>query len=304
MSYAVEYINCKICGSDQPKFLGFRGNLEYMDAPRLNPSQEHMATAVVKCRKCGFVYTNPKIIVSAEKEPCFYKEPERYYSSVCSDPLKVFDKALNLIQRFSNKMGRLLDVGAGKGEFLAAAKMQGWEVFGVEPSLNFVRYAKEKYGVDIRNSSLEEANFPDNFFDAVALNMVLEHIEDPHSMFSAIHRVLKADGLLYIEAPNMSSGLLKIINFYYRLTRRGWSPLLSPLHPPYHCYGYQASSLRMLCRMNNFAVKKIFIFGIGLRGFRSFGNNSKFKGILRIILARTLGAINRGDILIAIANKK
>lgn len=304
MSYSVEYIDCKICGSDEPKFLGFRGNLEYMGAPGLNPGQEHMATAVVRCRNCGFVYTNPRIIVSAQGEPGFYKDPQMYCSSMCADPLKVFNQALNLIERSCRKKGRLLDVGAGKGEFLAAAKMQGWEAFGVEPSLNFVRYAKERYGLDIQNSSLDKAGFPDNFFDAVTLNMVLEHIEDPRGLFSAIRRVLKNDGVLYIEAPNTDSGLLKIINLYYRLTGREWSPLLSPLHPPYHCYGYQPSCLKRLCRMNNFAVKKVFIFGIGLRGFRSFGGGNKFKEWLRVALARLLGLINKGDILVVIAAKR
>lgn len=304
MGYSVEYITCKICGSDTPKFLGFRGNLEYMGAPKLKPEQERMSTAVVKCRNCGFIYTNYKIMLPLNESLSFYNEPKDYLSSVCQDPLELFNNTLNLIERFVRHRGKLLDVGSGKGEFLAAARKRGWEVFGVEPSGNFVRYAKEKYGLDIQNSNLDEASFPEKFFDAVTLNMVLEHIENPHALLSVIHKILKKGGLLYIEVPNMDSMLLKLIKIYYRLTKRDWSPHLSPLHYPYHCYGYNRSSLKLLCEKNRFMIKKFFIFGIGLRGFRSYSGINKFQAGMRGLLAKFLGWVRQGDILLALAVKK
>jgi SAM-dependent methyltransferase len=302
MSYAVEYINCKICGSDCPRFLGTRGNLEYMDAPELTVSQEHIVTSVVKCRKCGFIYANPMVMLPQELRSSFYDKPEEYHSSICRDELRVFNRSLNLIEKFADGRGKLLDVGSGKGEFLAAAKMRGWEVFGVEPALGFVRCARQKFGLDIQNSTLEEASFPENYFDAVTLNMTLEHIDNPHSLLSAIYRVLKKGGILYIEVPNMDSMLLKLIKLYFRLTERDWSPHISPLHYPYHCCGYTRFSVKLLCEMNKFVIRKFFIFGIGLRGFRPCPG-SKFIAKTKSILAGIFGLINQGDILIAVAAK-
>ncbi len=303
MSYPVEYMNCRICGSDSPKFLGFRGNLEYMGAPKSLAGKEHMVTSVVKCKRCGFVYTNPKIILPAEQRCSFYNDPEKYHSSICPDSREMFNKTLNLMERFNRQKGRLLDVGTGKAEFLAAARKRGWQVSGVEPSGNFVQYTKEKFGLQVQNSTLEEANFPEDYFDAVTLNMVLEHIDQPHSLLSTIYKILKKDGLLYIEVPNMDSMLLKLIKIYYMFTGKDWSPHLSPLHYPYHCYGYGRSALRALCQRNGFTIKKFFIFGIGLRGFRPYAGRNKFKEKARNILANFFGLVNQGDILIAVALK-
>jgi len=303
MSYTVEYISCRVCASDNTKFLGIRGNLEYWGAPALADNREHIVTNVVKCRQCGFVYTNPRIALSLERGYDFYNDSEEYLSSVSHDPLRIFDKTLDLIERFTKHKGRLLDIGAGKGEFLAAAKKRGWEAFGIEPSQKFVKYAKEKYGIAIQQSYPEEAVFSENFFDVVTLSMVLEHVEDPHKLLMIISKILKENGLLYIEVPNMNSGLLKIINLYYRLKGKGWSPFLSPLHPPYHCYGYQKSSLIKLCGLNNFRVKKFFVKGIGLRGFRFCGTDNKLKQGIICLLARAMSWLKQGDILIALASK-
>lgn len=304
MSYSVEYINCKICSSNNPKFLGTRGNLEYIGAPKLSAGEEHMVTCVVKCRRCGFIYSNPKIMLPEELRFNFYNEPEKYHSSICRDSLKIFNRTLDLIERFSGVRGKLLDVGTGKGEFLAAAKARGWDVFGVEPSENFVKYANTKFGLNIQNSTLEEAKFSENFFDVITLNMVLEHIDNPHSLLSAIQRILKRRGLLYIEVPNMDSMMLKLIRFYFCLIKKDWSPHISPLHYPYHCYGYGHPSLNLLCEMNKFMIKRFFILGIGLRGFRPYITDNKFKAKIRDILAGFFGLISQGDILIAVATKK
>lgn len=305
MSYPVEYINCRICGNDRPKFLGLRGNLEYMNAPKLAPNQEHMVTNVVKCRKCGFVYTNPLIVILPEIKASFYNEPKEYNASIHdSDPLKVFNRSLDLIEKSVQQKGRLLDIGSGKGEFLAAAKIKGWETFGVELSKKFTNYANTKYGVNVENIEFEKMDFPDNYFDVVTLNMVLEHIDNPHDLMVKINKILKQKGVLYIEVPNMNSWLLKIINLCYKFQGKNWSSLVSPLHHPFHCYGYQSFSLSLLCKMNNFRIKKILILGIGLRGFYHDRDLGTFKIFIRNLLANIFSWINKGDILIAITRKE
>ena len=45
--------------------------------------------------------------------------------------------------------------------------------------------------------------FKDNSFDGVVIQAVLEHVVDPVRCVSEIHRVLKADGLVYAETPFM-----------------------------------------------------------------------------------------------------
>ncbi len=45
--------------------------------------------------------------------------------------------------------------------------------------------------------------FEDESFDAVVAQAVLEHVADPYRCVDEIHRVLKADGLVYAETPFM-----------------------------------------------------------------------------------------------------
>lgn len=295
-------MNCKICSSDKAKFLGVRGNQEYFGAPKLADNQEHKVANIFRCNRCGFVYTDSAVSYSGSEKD-YYNNTEKYISSISDDPFRIFYETLGLIENFTSHTGKLLDIGAAKGEFLAAAKKRGWEVFGVEPSQNFVRYAAEKYGINVINSSLMESTFPENFFDVIALNMVLEHIDDPQSLFSIIKKILKEDGLLYIEVPNMDSGLLKIISLYYRINGKNWAPFLSPFHPPYHCYGYQKTSLKHLCSISGFKIKKIFIKEIGLRGFCFKARADKLSKCMITILAHLMGWIGQGDILIALAVK-
>ena len=297
--YNVEYINCKVCGRDMPQFLGVRGNREYTGAKNKGGSQEHMATNVVKCKKCSFVYTNPLIISKTE----IYDDPSDYFPSSAANPERLFKSMLNLVEKYAKK-GRMLDVGCGKGEFLHTSKKKGWEAYGLEPSLNLARFGLEKYGLNVISTPLKDAGYPDCFFDVVVLNMVLEHVDDPKEFLGEIRRVLKKDGLLFIEVPNMDSLMLKMATLYFRLKGREWSPLLSPLHHPFHCYGYNNSSLRYLLNSQGFDIKRGFTRDSSLRGFRSNSEGTRFEKFVRSVVTKISGAIGKGDVMIAIAQKK
>lgn len=301
MSYEVQYINCKICGSDMPKILGLRGNLEYSGAFMLESQEEHIVTNVVRCRKCGFVYTNPLILSNPKK---MYDNAQEYKPSADGiDPKLLFNISLGLIEKYSVK-GKLLDIGCGKGEFLALAKERGWQAYGVEPSGSFANYAFEKYNSDIKRNILEYADFGDSFFDAVTMNMVLEHLDNPKATIAQVNKLLKKGGILFIEVPNMDSLMLKFASIYFRLKKKEWSPFLSPLHYPYHCYGYNVSSLRYLLESFNFEIKKVLVTSITLRGMRHRSSVGLFERMSCRLLSEFCGFLGKGDILTVIATKK
>ena len=82
------------------------------------------------------------------------------------------------------------------------AKKNGWEVYGVEPSKNFVLYANEKLELNVELGTLEKANFPKNFFDAVVHFDLISHLFSPSETFKSINRVLKPGGLHYFRTGN------------------------------------------------------------------------------------------------------
>ena len=62
--------------------------------------------------------------------------------------------------------------------------------------------------------------FPDDFFDCVILQAVLEHVVDPFRCVQEVHRVLKNDGLVYAETPFMQQVHMGRYDFH-RFTHLG-----------------------------------------------------------------------------------
>ena len=98
--------------------------------------------------------------------------------------------------------GRLLDIGAGYGQFLHHARPFFSDVTGTEVSESAVALAKEKYGLLLLAGQVEELDLPPQSFDTITLFHVLEHVPDPGKLVSRCHDLLRAQGILVIAVPN------------------------------------------------------------------------------------------------------
>lgn len=104
---------------------------------------------------------------------------------------------------------RLLDVGCGNGSYTIELAARFDEAVGVEIEpgrLNDFRQRLESLGcppnLSVYEMSAEELVFPDEHFDVVTAIEVIEHIVDPERAAQEIYRVLRADGVFLITAPN------------------------------------------------------------------------------------------------------
>ena len=141
--------------------------------------------------------------------------------------------------------GNLLDVGCGGGSYLYRVKSWGWNAYGVEPSAAGAAQGRS-LGLNVFQGHIEEAAFPDSFFDVVRLNHVLEHLTDPSRTFCEIKRILKPDGLVYLTVPNTLS-----LNFW--LFGQNWYGLDAPRHVISYC----PRALRFLCDATGFEIVEI-----------------------------------------------
>jgi ubiquinone/menaquinone biosynthesis C-methylase UbiE len=75
-------------------------------------------------------------------------------------------------------------VGCGRGEILWAARENGWEFEGVDPSAAHLDWARKHLGIEGRLGNIEQIGFPAEHFDAVIMSAVLETcmIRWPHSV--------------------------------------------------------------------------------------------------------------------------
>lgn len=117
---------------------------------------------------------------------------------------------------------RLLDIGCGSGKFLVSAREAGWQVSGIEPDPEAADTTRQ-LGVDVLVGTAELLDRESECFDVITISHVIEHVHDPKKLLEDIYRLLKPNGVLYIETPNIDSQ-------WSNLFRKNWRGLETPRH--------------------------------------------------------------------------
>jgi 2-polyprenyl-3-methyl-5-hydroxy-6-metoxy-1,4-benzoquinol methylase len=138
---------------------------------------------------------------------------------------------------------RLLDIGCGRGTFLAEMRQAGWDVQGIEPDSSAAAAARSN-GIPVVNAPLDKATLALNSFDAVTMNHVIEHFHDPIEALQVAHGLLKSGGVLWIATPNLASR-------GHALFGRDWIGL----DPPRHLVLFTRSSLARAVAATGFALE-------------------------------------------------
>jgi SAM-dependent methyltransferase len=129
-----------------------------------------------------------------------------------------------LLARYGVPAGRVLDVGSGFGFFLRALEEAGYEPYGLEVSEYARDRAREYTSAPIVTQTAEsEFPFDENYFDAVTMFDVIEHVADYRSMLAECKRTLRPGGRILIATPSAHS----IARF---LLGRRWSWHKDPTH--------------------------------------------------------------------------
>ncbi len=108
---------------------------------------------------------------------------------------------VRLINGYAKKNKTLLDVGAGTGDFLLAARRDGWSVDGVEPNQDARLRSREKK-MELRR---DMDDLPKREFQVITLWHVLEHLPDLENQIERLRWHLEDKGTLIIAVPNYKS---------------------------------------------------------------------------------------------------
>ena len=147
---------------------------------------------------------------SLEKLPSYYESED--YISHTDGKRSLFERMYHLIKNVAlkNKVklintqsqkGKLLDIGAGTGDFLVVAKNDGWQTTGIEPSAKAKTIALNKAVSFADNLS----DLEDHSFDVITMWHVLEHVPNLDEYLSELQRLLKPTGTILIAVPNFKS---------------------------------------------------------------------------------------------------
>ncbi len=94
-----------------------------------------------------------------------------------------------------------MDIGAAAGIFLNCAKERGWKIEGTELSRQCINYAKNTFGIELKQGMLEDLKLEVGIYDVVTMLQSIEHLPDLISDLRKVYSALKEDGILYITAP-------------------------------------------------------------------------------------------------------
>jgi 2-polyprenyl-3-methyl-5-hydroxy-6-metoxy-1,4-benzoquinol methylase len=164
---------------------------------------------------------------------------EKLYHFIKNIALK---NKLNLINSHQPNKGRILDIGAGTGDFLSVAKKDGWQTIGVEPSTKAKSIAINK-GVSFVELTTELEN---NSFDVISMWHVLEHVPHLDKQINELKRLLKPTGTLIIAVPNFKSFDAK----YYG---KFWAAFDVPIH----FWHFSKTAIKLLFEKEKMKLEKV-----------------------------------------------
>lgn len=141
----------------------------------------------------------------------------------------------------------LLDVGCASGSktgiYAAFLGVPMARVKGIEPQEKYAALAREKFEVHCVDIEKETFPFPDEAFDLVVCNQVLEHLKNIYLPLKEMDRVVKAGGYLLIGVPNLAG-------LYNRLLLLlGRQPLAVAIDGP-HVRGFAHSAFLAFLKQN------------------------------------------------------
>jgi SAM-dependent methyltransferase len=205
---------------------------------------------IVQCNSCELMFLSP---MYSDDELCAMY-PNDYYAYQSNVTPKRWKEILKTVLFFPGRTrdpeflqpGKMLDLGCGSGRFLFSMRSMGWDTYGVEINSSAAELGRKIAGLNIVSGTLNEARFPDEFFDYVRANHSFEHLSCPNEVLKEIRRILKPDGKLFIGVPNVNS-----VNA--RLFQRYWWYLGAPVHP----FTYSTETLKKLLTKHGFSAERV-----------------------------------------------
>lgn len=163
-----------------------------------------------------------------------------------------------LVKRFADKISdaklRVLDVGSGPGLFLEQVKRAGFEGVGIELNERAVEESKKRFGIEVHHGTLETISFESASFDIVTLWDLFEHVSDPRGLLNGVTQVIKPEGFLFIETPNVNSLLDRAVIALSRLGIKGPAIMFYGLH---HLTLWNPKTLTNILNETGFRVREI-----------------------------------------------
>ncbi|MCX6355702.1 MAG: class I SAM-dependent methyltransferase [Candidatus Aureabacteria bacterium] len=214
-------VPCPLCGATAYE--------PWARGPDFEHYTSHDEFTFVRCRHCGLLYLNPR----PELSELHRIYPPHYRSYHFEKPVMTF-KVRSFLERYKVRLlNRLLpdkadivDVGCGGPGFLERLRRHGrpgWRLWGNDINPEILAEL-EKRGFLPLPGRFEELDRPAGSFDAIFFKQVLEHFESPRTALVQAARLLRQNGIVVIETPNIDAWDARLFK------KRYWSGYHIPRH--------------------------------------------------------------------------
>ena len=178
---------------------------------------------------------------------------------------------------------RVLEIGCGAGGFLNNLKEE-IEYWGLEPNAEVLKVSADRMHKTFNGIYKDfEDEIPNDYFDLVICNDVIEHMTDHEYFFASIYKKIKKDGFLIGSVPNVRF----IMHLKEMLIQQDWHYKKHGILDETHFRFFTLKSLRRSLQHHGFRVNKLsgirpvksrkMMFVYYLLNILSFGKNRDIK---------------------------
>lgn len=195
-------MNCPICkGKEKQQLYRLCDNMKVM-----GDNFPETPAFISKCESCGLLYMDTE--ATQADFLSYYKHgavAPKYYDMFGKDATDDYYEHLEeLIKPYINDNSRILDIAGAWGELAGFLSERGiTDITVLDPNEQCIENVK-KIGVKaVASDSTNMKRDVNDRYDMIILNHTLEHILDVESTMKNISGVLREDGYLFIEIPDV-----------------------------------------------------------------------------------------------------
>src|SRR3954465_14968514 len=164
---------------------------------RLAASASYLLLRCPNCKSAALASDGPGDAPEALYGQGTYRAGATRLDPLIESTRRLIDRDRMRFTRGIEPGGRVFEIGAGDGRFLAALQRAGYHAAGIEPAGAYAAQARSR-GLDVEQQGAEELSRAPASQDAVILWHVLEHLHDPAALVRRIRDWLAPGGKLIV----------------------------------------------------------------------------------------------------------
>jgi 2-polyprenyl-3-methyl-5-hydroxy-6-metoxy-1,4-benzoquinol methylase len=214
---------------------------------------------IYECGRCGLRFRKPP---SRDEIEAYYGasyhdkmvggEQDQHRESV--HRLENEDR-IQYLRRFRSG-GKVLDIGCSVGHFASQLRAAGFDAHGSDISAYACGKAAETLGADrVFAGPVESfAERLEQTLDVVTMMDVIEHFGDVNGPLTAIRRILKPGGILFLRTPTLSSPFHRVAEWSHKLSGGRYKDAMLKLYHAEHLFFFDEKSIRALLESLGYEV--------------------------------------------------